>query len=210
MHGNVISLFLLTLLMSGCGGGVHITEKPFGLENDSKKFSGQNEIKPLAILKNIHLEIGGVERTPAGEFLIRIRGKFGETDLFHEVSFNDPLPGIPHIKFNLTIKESEAQLPPLADRLLSGFTLGLIPLKGEYDCEMTLDAERSDGAKKEYSAKGRGTATAYLGLHNYNSVLNDLVATVNSNNFNSLMNQMIQDADFFRLERQPMYQKPSI
>ena len=187
------------LFLQGCGGGIQITEKPLDLDNSPQNEIIADESKPLAIINNIHLEIGGIERTPSDNLKLRLRGKLSETNLFHEILFNNPYVGITHIKLSFIIKETDVNLPPLEKRLMSGFTLGLVPLKGEFQSEMILKVERSDGVRKEYMAKGRGTASAFLGVHNYRNVMNDLYDTIDSNNLNSLMAQLRKDAEFFRV-----------
>ncbi len=210
--GFNVLLFVL-LFLQGCGGGIQITEKPPAIDDPTQYELIAAEHKALAVINNIHLEIGGIEKAPSDTLALRVRGKLSQTNLFHEILFNNPYIGITHIKFSLIIKEAEIKFPPIGERLMSGFTLGLIPLEGEYQSEMILKVERSDGVRKEYMAKGSGTSSAFFGVHNYHKVMDDLFQAINSANLNSLMAQLRKDAEFFRvrsIDMTPPNEQPTL
>lgn len=198
----------------GCAGGVHITEKPSGADKISYIQWIQNQKKPLGVIKNIRLEIAGIERTPSEEFVRRIRGKLRETNLFHEVLFDKPLSQIPHVDLAFTIKQSQISRPSFFTFLLGLISLGLIPFDEDYSSETLLEAFRSDGAQKEYSANCPGHATAHVfsahSQNTFNQRINDLYSTVNSNNLNSLMSQMVENYEFYRIQEDPPVTKPPI
>ena len=210
------SSFLIVLLFMtiGCSGGVHITEKPTGAKKISYIPWTKDQIKPLGVIKNIRLEIGGIERTPSQEFLMKIRGKLRETNLFHEVLFDKPLLSIPHVELALIIKQSQINGPSFFTFLLGLFSLGLIPFDEDYSAEALLTVYRSDGVQKEYSANGAGNATTHVfGAQSQNTArqrLNDLYSSVNSGNLNSLMSQIVQDSNFFQLQEETPVTKPPI
>lgn len=201
----VIFLFFSTLL-GGCGGGVLVAEKTPGSQSFSGLGPDISRAKPLGFLKFVRLDWNGVDGIPSDPFLVKIRGRFRETNLFQEVVFEKPFTNYPYVEMEVTFKHREnTNVSANAGKsMISALTLGLLaplfPLEGEYSGELQVNAFRSDGIKKEFHAKSSGTATAYISLKNFQFVWQELIGTVDGNNFNSILTQMVEEADFFKLE----------
>ena len=205
---NVFSAFALLLLIAvfaGCGGGVHIDERSPGSDSFMAPEQDAKSIKPLGILKSVRLNWDGVDSTPSEAYLVKIRGRIRETNLFSEVLFEKPLGQYPYVEMEVMFTHTETKNPTAnaAKSMVSGITLGLLaplfPLEGIYNGEMRVKAFRSDGLKKEYHAKSSGTAKAYLSLMNFRFAWDKLVGTVDGNNFNSILTQMVNDIQYFQV-----------
>jgi hypothetical protein len=211
-----ISFLFTALLLLGCGGGVTLTERPLAETGATTLSKGSQNRAPIGYIKTIAVVLDGTERTPLDNFIFRVRGKFRETNLFHEVIFNKPSFVTPSIELELTIKEDRqlSENMNVLKTMASGLTVGLLapllPLEGSYAGEMRLKVTRSDGEERNYLARCAGTAKAYISLANFSQVWTTLTSTVTSNNLNSLASQMVRDAEFYRLESMGTERKPPL
>lgn len=204
-HPWFFAFLLLLTTIEGCGGGIHIVEKSPGSESFTGVEQDIKRLRPLGILKSIQANWDGVEGIPSDPYLVKIRGKFRETNLFHEVMFEKPLGHYTYVEMEVIFKRYETKNSGVntLKSMAAGITLGLLaplfPLDGTYHAEMQVKAFRSDGSQKDYLAKSSGTARAHMTLQNFGTVWEKLVGTVDGNNFNSILTQMVQDAEFFKV-----------
>lgn len=196
-------LLFFSSILGGCST-IEISEKTPGSESFSGLQLGIERAKPLGIFKFIRLEWNGTDSTPAEAFLIKIRGRFRETNLFEEILFEKPFVNYPYVEMEVRFRhmETENSGTNALKAFVSGITLGLLapllPLQGIYEGELMVKAIRSDGLEKEYTAQSSGTSTAYLNMRKFQALHQKLIRTVDENNFNAVLTQMVEDSDFFK------------
>ena len=116
---------------------------------------------------------------------------------------NDMPATKPDKYISFVLESDENQETNQGANAVKGFFIGatfflltpVIPLSYDFESDMHLLATRGDGKAKQYSAKGKGSASYQL-YANAAMAGQEVRAKVTNNNINSLMNQLSLDANF--------------
>jgi len=191
------------VVLSGCTmHWTNIDAKPDGADSVAhySKSSGAREC--LAVMDDLQTIFDSQETNASVEFQKRLLRHIKGTGVFNSVT--EEMPTVkPNRWVNFALKSNEAQDTNQGSNMVKGFFIGftfwlltpVLPLSYDFESDMTLNATRWDGKTKSYHAKGSGNAKYQLYA---NSAIagNEVRAQITNNNINSLMSQLVQDADF--------------
>lgn len=198
-----ITLLFLTLLVVGCSSWTVIKDRPVLSESVSETSMPVQQTQP-AFLKDYRGITDGVESNINQDFVNRFLNAVGRTGLFTPVRAGAPDQGVQrYVTMALTVREGRDTHQ--GDAAWKGALMGLslyllapvLPLQYDFDSQMDLTVALIDGRKKQYTARGSGTANFHI-FANAPRAGQDVEGQVTSANINSLMNQIIKDSVFYR------------
>lgn len=199
---------ILSLLCSGCKVWTKVTEAPPFSQNIDSVSIGN---KSSATLVDIDFMTDDVEIPITEDFLARSLDSLRSTKLFTEVKAGGKDNSEMLLSMSVKLRNRFYPGDTLAKTLLMGFSMGILipvlPLKAGCESDMTLDVIRPDGAQRQYNAYCKGNQYFHLfaGLGMVEpgdpSADNSIARETTTRCFNSLMNQMIKDVEFFKKAR---------
>lgn len=157
-----------------------------------------------AILGGVVATLNGEEVNPSRDFEHRLLRTLGGTGLFSTIRSQIGSTGPEScVRFSMGIDEDLDSHQGKA--ILHGFLIGLtlylltpaLPLQLDFESQMTLDAVRPDGDTRRVYIQCKGVAYYHL-LANAVLAEMEVGAKVTTNNLNSLISQVVQDAEWFR------------
>ena len=204
---KIIAAMLIVSITGLSGCTLHWTDidlKPDGADAISiAKHSNENAVLScLAIMGDLKVKSNGHEVNASSEFQKRFMVHIKDTNIFSSVA--QDMPAIKPDKYvSFVLESDENQESNQGANAVKGFFIGatfflltpVIPLSYDFESDMHLIAARGDGKTKQYSAKGKGSASYQL-YANAAMAGQEVRAEVTNNNINSLMSQLTLDAKF--------------
>jgi hypothetical protein len=169
-----------------------------------------NKPELQAFLVRCAVKQNGVDVNVSEGFVERFLDNLRQTQLFARVTKATEIPSVePPKNVELTLFVAEVNDTHQSEAAINGclvaLTLGLLAfvlkLRADFTSEMILEVKRSDGASKRYSAKSSGTLMHGLWSNHAlgGAALGGAVTTCN---INSLMSQMLADAEFYSIREE--------
>ena len=167
-----------------------------------------NKPELQAFLVRCGVKQNGVDVNVSEGFVERFLDNLRQTQLFARVIKTTEIPSVETQKtVELTLSVAETndthQSEAAVTGCLAAVTLGLLAfvltLRADFTSEMILEVKHADGASKRYSAKSSGTLRHGL-WSNHILAGTALGGAVTTCNINSLMSQIIADAEFYSIQ----------
>lgn len=194
---------VVMVMLSGCTmHWTNIDAKPNGAESEARYSIAPGGRECLAVMDDLQTIFDSQETNASVEFQKRLLRHIKGTGIFNSVAEEMPAAK-PDRWVNFALKSNEAQDRNQGSNMVKGFFIGftfwlltpVLPLSYNFESDMTLHATRWDGKSRSYHAKGGGNAK-YHYFANPAAAGSELRAQITNNNINSLMSQLVQDADF--------------
>jgi len=195
---------LLSFVCTGCASWSTLHQTPIHPYSMTPPASPQQSERVPGFLTDYRVTLNGTETTAQQNFINRFVNGLNRTGLFSTVKASPPEAGDgKYIDFRLTVDERVNSHQGMAafKGALIAVTLFILtpalPLKVDFESDMALQARRWDGQTRNYSACCKGTANFHL-FANPALAGQDVAAKVTGANINSLLNQVANDATFYR------------
>jgi len=193
---------LLLSLAAGCASWTTIGERPLLSEAFTGTTFPTQQTQP-AFLKDCRVTVNGTEVNPSQDFVNRFLNNVTRTGLFTPARTGAPDQGLQrYVVMTLSVDENKDthQGEAIGKGVLIGLTLYLLapvlPLRYDFESQMTLSVALVDGRSKQYTARGSGTAHFHLFANAYLAG-QDVEGKVTSSNINSIMNQLMKDSALY-------------
>lgn len=193
------SVFIITalLLLSSCTA---TKINSFPESNTAKKVTINRHKQHKAFIQNLTTYSNDIETNANPSFKERLSTKFRNSGIFKDVS-SYPIESRKKIVLDLVIKETSNDYS-FSNILKASFTgaslftlTPILTLKFKFSSDMELIATRPDGKSKTFKTNADGITKATL--FSFAKKSSSLTSEITNRNINSLVNQMIENKQFF-------------
>jgi hypothetical protein len=205
MKRKIIILIVILLYLAGCAHWLEIHQLPPGSEDFLPSEVG---VVIPAILKSVEVRVNGEEVEPEQDFIRLVLKKIRRTYVFSEVYLAGESAKTKlrekAVKLKLFVDTEVdtheiSNLVKITATCASLFLLApVLPLKDDFDATIILKAVRYDGKERYYKSRLRGTI--HYPIFGVSQSRKDARAEVMTKTLNSLMNQMMENIDFYAIK----------
>lgn len=190
---------LVLLFCFSCGYSAHLKVIP--TRDEAFERVGVSPSKPVAYFNSFHLKSRDIAVNPDASLENRVINDLKASGLFSKITKEFP-ENSRKFTLNLSITETtdDYKLLESVESFAINFTAFLISpfmyLIYDFESNMKLEVVRWDGKVKTYYANSKGRSR-YHYFSNYKEAKQKIESIATDTNINSLINQMLEDKEFF-------------